>query len=327
MSHAVNIHVLTRTNLCINRAIHVLLIHGFAVLHINIAGPSQNLTSLICTVANVISWHQTEGIICLAAAFSKPLQVMCHYRYMKKEPAEGFSPQFSNDKMFLCNNSDQTWFYDTFTSSGPLRRCWSPHLSGSGFNISLGAEGMLMHRKSCLIPIYLHLLLTSLRLTHFVYFYTSCVRTAKILAWLHGCTGSPESLLVAYVISTIISWADSIMYYGELYKVINKYPPHLFLCISQVKQRQTSKQLAFIEEQKFAFSAFIVWWSQWVELNSINVKPVDPEIRNKNQICSPTGWLCMNVWRKSLWRTQSAIILWAGSVMLWVLITMERNGN
>ena len=39
----------------------------------------------------------------------------------------------------------------------------------------------------------------------FVYFHTSCVRTAKALARLHGCAGSPEPSLVAYVISTIIS--------------------------------------------------------------------------------------------------------------------------
>ena len=42
-----------------------------------------------------------------------------------------------------------------------------------------------------------------------VYFHTSCVRTAKALVRLRGCTGSPEPSLVAYVISTIISWAGS----------------------------------------------------------------------------------------------------------------------
>ena len=39
----------------------------------------------------------------------------------------------------------------------------------------------------------------------FVYFHTSCVRTAKALARLRRCAGSPEPSLVAYVISTIIS--------------------------------------------------------------------------------------------------------------------------
>ena len=37
----------------------------------------------------------------------------------------------------------------------------------------------------------------------FVYFHSSCKRTAKALVRLHGCTDSPESSLVAYVIITI----------------------------------------------------------------------------------------------------------------------------
>ena len=43
----------------------------------------------------------------------------------------------------------------------------------------------------------------------FVYFHTSCVRTVKALLRLRGCAGSPEPLLVAYVKSTINSWAGS----------------------------------------------------------------------------------------------------------------------
>ena len=41
VSHAINSHVLTGKNPCINKEIHVLLIHGFAVLRISIPGPSQ----------------------------------------------------------------------------------------------------------------------------------------------------------------------------------------------------------------------------------------------------------------------------------------------
>ena len=44
----------------------------------------------------------------------------------------------------------------------------------------------------------------------FVCFHTSCVRTVKALARLCKCAGSPEPSLVAYMISTIISWAGSI---------------------------------------------------------------------------------------------------------------------
>ena len=45
----------------------------------------------------------------------------------------------------------------------------------------------------------------------FFHCHTLCVWTAKALARLHGCAGLPEPLLVAYVISTIISWAGSNM--------------------------------------------------------------------------------------------------------------------
>ena len=41
----------------------------------------------------------------------------------------------------------------------------------------------------------------------FVYLHTSYARTAKALGRLRGCAGSPEPSLVAYMISTIISWA------------------------------------------------------------------------------------------------------------------------
>ena len=54
----------------------------------------------------------------------------------------------------------------------------------------------------------------------FVYFHTLCVRTAKALVRLPECAGSPEPSLVAYVISTIISWAGSFRwleaYYGGI---------------------------------------------------------------------------------------------------------------
>ena len=59
----------------------------------------------------------------------------------------------------------------------------------------------------------------------FVYFHTSCVRTAKALARLCRCTGSPEPSLVAYGISTIISWAGSFNFYMKAtYLTVLWYP-------------------------------------------------------------------------------------------------------
>ena len=51
----------------------------------------------------------------------------------------------------------------------------------------------------------------------FVNVLTSCMQTAKALARLRGCAGSPEPSLVAYVISTIISWASSIIIWTMKY--------------------------------------------------------------------------------------------------------------
>ena len=62
----------------------------------------------------------------------------------------------------------------------------------------------------------------------FVYFHTSCVRTAKALARLRGWAGSPEPSLVAYVISTIISWAGS---YRRHKQVHETHTDHLSLSL------------------------------------------------------------------------------------------------
>ena len=51
----------------------------------------------------------------------------------------------------------------------------------------------------------------------FVNFHTSCVRTAKAMAGLHICAGSPEPSLVAYMISTKILWAGSVIFSARQY--------------------------------------------------------------------------------------------------------------
>ena len=45
-----------------------------------------------------------------------------------------------------------------------------------------------------------------------VYFHTSCVRTAKALARLRECAGSPEPSLVANPKRTIFSWAGAFVF-------------------------------------------------------------------------------------------------------------------
>ena len=166
MSLAINSHVLTGTNPCINKAIHVLLMHRFVVLRISIPGPTQKLrsSSVMCIVAHVISCRQHDVSLCPGSTvfktFAGNMPFSANVEYTKKDVFEAFSQRFSSEKMFLCSNSDQTCFSDTFTSAGPLGRCWNPRLSArvfkpspfcSCFNTSLGAQQMLMHRKSCSI--------------------------------------------------------------------------------------------------------------------------------------------------------------------------------
>ena len=69
----------------------------------------------------------------------------------------------------------------------------------------------------------------------FIYFHTSCVRTAKALARLRRCAGSPEPLLVTYVISTIISWDGWIILIFEQYGCTIQY----VICPKYADVRQT----------------------------------------------------------------------------------------
>ena len=59
------------------------------------------------------------------------------------------------------------------------------------------------------------------------YCQTSIVQTGKALVRLHECAGLPEPLLVAYVISTIISWAGSLDLFRKYSSVFreNRCPP------------------------------------------------------------------------------------------------------
>ena len=102
----------------------------------------------------------------------------------------------------------------------------------------------------------------------FVYFHTSCVRSAKALARLREFAGSPELSLIAYVISTIISWAGSfiVKFHRNLRKsnILERfvfsihfvwYPKHdsTTLCSAQRKQ---------IKHSMFLHCLNIVW-SWW----------------------------------------------------------------
>ena len=101
MSHSINNSVLTSTNPCINKATHVLLMHGFAVLQISIPGSSQKLTSssVLCTLAMTL-------VFALEAAFSKRSQITCFsvplYVHEKKNFLKQFLQSFRAKRMFYA---------------------------------------------------------------------------------------------------------------------------------------------------------------------------------------------------------------------------------
>ena len=57
----------------------------------------------------------------------------------------------------------------------------------------------------------------------FICFHSSWVQTAKALARLRGCAGSPESWLVAYVTSTIISSVGSYSNHMHIFRPWQKF--------------------------------------------------------------------------------------------------------
>ena len=86
----------------------------------------------------------------------------------------------------------------------------------------------------------------------FIYFHTSCVRTTKSLARLHGCAGSPEPSLVAFVISTIISWDGSFLCYRGSHpsRSGNAETVQLFTCTSwghSVRKGENSRNMYIID--------------------------------------------------------------------------------
>ena len=106
--YTINSHVLIGTNPCINKAIHVLSIHGFAVLSISIPGPSQNLISpsVTCTVANVILWCQNDVFnspgSCIFKMFTGDMAFRAIIGTGKKELKKHFLHGFRMTKWFYA---------------------------------------------------------------------------------------------------------------------------------------------------------------------------------------------------------------------------------
>ena len=140
MSDVVNSRALTGEKPYINKAIHVLLMHGYATFNMLIPGTQNCCRHEMCTAR-----PQNEH---------SPWKLRSRDIGEKaKQNSASNNAKCSKCFQFLCNNSDQTWFFNALTFARSLGRCWKPRPPASVFSTSLGTWRMLMHAKPCLIPI------------------------------------------------------------------------------------------------------------------------------------------------------------------------------
>ena len=140
MPYVINSHALTGEKPCINKTIHALLMHGYATFNIIVPGPQICCRYEMCT-----AWPYNE---------QSPWKLRSWDIGEKaKQNSARNNAKRSKCFQFLCNNRDQTWFFNALTFTGFLGRCWKPRPWASVFNPSHGTWRMLMHEKPCLIPI------------------------------------------------------------------------------------------------------------------------------------------------------------------------------
>ena len=128
-----------------------MLIHGFVILQMSILGPSQNQmsSSLTYTASNVTLWCQNEVIIWPGSGVFKTFLGNMPFRTIISTGKKNFWKQllqsFPVTKYLYAIVAIRYDFIIHLHLLGPL--------DSRGWNTSLGAQQMLMHRKSCLIPI------------------------------------------------------------------------------------------------------------------------------------------------------------------------------
>ena len=140
MSHVINSRALTGEKPCINKAIHALLMQGHATFNMLVQGP-QNCCR-----------HE----MCSARPKNEDSPWKLHSRDISEKAKQNRAR--NNAKctkcfQFLCNNSDRTLFFQCINIRQVPWEVLKPRLSGSVFNTSHGTWRMLMHEKTCLIPI------------------------------------------------------------------------------------------------------------------------------------------------------------------------------
>ena len=97
MSHVINSHALTGEKPCINKAIHALLMHGYATFNMII--PGQQFATVTRCVLPGPRTSIVRGNCVRETSVKRRNKVM-----------QEITRNVANVSFFLCNNSDRTWF-------------------------------------------------------------------------------------------------------------------------------------------------------------------------------------------------------------------------
>ena len=113
----------------------------------------------------------------------------------------------------------------------------------------------------------------------FVYFHSSCRRTAKALVRLRGCAGSPEPSLVAYAIRTVISWAGKFTAARRLEHPEQSIHSHTYfvslLCLPEMAHDWLSKSILFYSILFYSIVKPVIVIT--------SIKPIGTASANQNQ--------------------------------------------
>ena len=106
MSHVINSRALTGEKPCINKAIHALLMHGYATFNMIVPGP-QICCRETCTAGPRTSIIRGNYV---------------HETSVKRRNkiVQDITRNVTNVFSFLCNNSGRTWFFNALTFARSL---------------------------------------------------------------------------------------------------------------------------------------------------------------------------------------------------------------
>ena len=113
MPHVINSRALTGEKLCINKAIQVLIMHGYATYNMLVLGPQICCRYEMCTAGTQNEHSQWK------------LRSRDIGEKAKQNSARN-NAKCSKCFQFLCNNSDRIWFFNALTFVRSLGRCWKP---------------------------------------------------------------------------------------------------------------------------------------------------------------------------------------------------------